>query len=215
MNDDITLTAETSLADETYRALLDDILAARLAGGAIVQERRLATKLGVSRSPMRDALGRLEGQGLLVRNSKSVLTVRVITLQDYLNSLAMRFLVEPSAAALASAYMEIDHIDKLQAMLDRINADADPDPSMVWQFDDALHNGIGEASGNPFMAETIIQMRRYTTIFERQRRLSQRKPGIADHHAILEALRSRDADSAREFMSLHLERVRDGVLSTY
>lgn len=215
MEDDITIASETSLADETYRALLNDILAARLAGGAVVQERRLATKLGVSRSPMRDALGRLEGQGLLVRNSKGVLTVRVITLQDYLNSLAMRILIEPSAAALASASMDIAHVDRLQAMLDRIDADADPDPAFVWHFDDALHNGIGEASGNPFMAETIIQMRRYTAIFERQRRLAQRKPGIADHQVILAALRARDAEAAREAMSLHLERVREGVLSTY
>lgn len=215
MNDDITVVGETSLADDTYRTLLDDILAARLTGGAVVQERRLATKLGVSRSPMRDALGRLEGQGLLVRNSKGVLTVRVITLQDYLNSLAMRLLVEPSAAALASASMDVSQINSLQAMLDRLDADADPDPSLVWQFDDALHNGIGTASGNPFMADTIIQMRRYTTIFERQRRLAQRKPGISDHHAILAALRARDADAARDIMGLHLERVREGVLSTY
>lgn len=213
MNDDIMV--ETSLADETYRALLEDILAARLAGGAVVQERRLATRLGVSRSPMRDALGRLEGQGLLMRNSKGVLTVRVISLQDYLNSLDMRLLIEPSAAALASAAMERARIDMLQGMLDRIDADSDPDPAFVWHFDDMLHNGIGEASGNPFMAGTIVQMRRYTTIFERQRRLTQRKPGIADHHAILAALKSRDAEAAREAMSLHLVRVREGVLSTY
>lgn len=215
MNDDITVTTETSLADETYRALLNDILAARLAGGAVIQERRLATRLGVSRSPMRDALGRLEGQGLLVRNSKGVLTVRVISLQDYLNSLAMRLLIEPSAAALASASMGMVRIDALQDMLDRIDVDPEPDPTMVWHFDDALHNGISGASGNPFMAETIIQMRRYTTIFERQRRLAHHKPGIADHYAILAALRARDAEAAREAMTLHLERVREGVLSTY
>lgn len=208
-------TADRSLADETYCALLEDILSAQLAGGAVVQERRLAARLGVSRSPMRDALGRLEGQGLLVRNAKGVLTVRVITLADYLNSIAMRLLVEPSAAAQACASIATETVKELDRMLDEMAAQADPDPIFVWKFDDALHQGIAEASGNPFMAETILQMRRYTTIFERQRKLAQRKPGLVDHRGILRALLSRNADAARAAMTLHLERVRQNVLSTY
>lgn len=211
-----TVTAsETSLADETYRALLGEILGARLPGGAVVQERRLAARLGVSRSPMRDALGRLEGQGLLVRNAKGVLTVRVITLRDYLNSLAMRLLVEPVAAAQASASIASERVAELSNLLDAIEVDPDPDPALVWDFDDALHGEIGASSGNPFMAETILQMRRYTMIFERQRHLAQQKPGLTDHRAILDALAARDADAAYNAMSLHLERVRQGVLDTY
>lgn len=206
---------ETSLADETYRALLEEILSAQLAGGVVIQERRLAARLGVSRSPMRDALGRLEGQGLLVRNGKSMLTVRVITLKDYLNSLTMRLLVEPTAAALACPEITESKLAELAAMLRAIEDDPDPDPAMIWRFDDALHQGLGEASGNPFMAETIVQMRRYTTIFERQRRLAQRKPGLEDHREILAALAARDPEGARQSMAQHLEKVRQRVLSTY
>lgn len=206
---------ETSLADETYRALLEEILSAQLAGGVVIQERRLAARLGVSRSPMRDALGRLEGQGLLVRNGKSMLTVRVITLKDYLNSLTMRLLVEPTAAALACPEITESKLAELAAMLCAIEDDPDPDPAMIWRFDDALHQGLGEASGNPFMAETIVQMRRYTTIFERQRRLAQRKPGLEDHREILAALAARDPEGARQSMAQHLEKVRQRVLSTY
>lgn len=206
---------ETSLADETYRALLEEILSAQLAGGVVIQERRLAARLGVSRSPMRDALGRLEGQGLLVRNGKSMLTVRVITLKDYLNSLTMRLLVEPTAAALACPEITEGKLAELAAMLQSIEDDPDPDPATIWRFDDALHQGLGEASGNPFMAETIVQMRRYTTIFERQRRLAQRKPGLEDHREILAALAARDAEAARQSMAQHLEKVRQRVLSTY
>ncbi|CAN7538170.1 GntR family transcriptional regulator [Neorhizobium sp. LjRoot104] len=212
---DASVTADRSLADETYRSLLDEILSAQLAGGAVVQERRLAVRLGVSRSPMRDALGRLEGQGLLVRNAKGVLTVKVITLADYLNSIAMRLLVEPSAAAQACSTISTETIDALYGMANAIEADPDPYPAVIWAFDDALHNGIAAASGNPFMADTIVQMRRYTTIFERQRKLAQRKPGLADHQGILRALSERDADAARAAMALHLERVRQNVLATY
>lgn len=206
---------DKSLADETYGTLLEEILSAKLAGGSVVQERRLADRLGVSRSPMRDALGRLEGQGLLVRNAKGVLTVRVITLADYLNSIAMRLLVEPSAAAQACEHISAEAVAELSHMLEALAADPDPEPETVWAFDDALHGGIGEASGNPFLADTIVQMRRYTTIFERQRKLAQRKPGLSDHQGILQALAARNAEAARSEMTAHLERVRQNVLATY
>ncbi|SIQ29782.1 DNA-binding transcriptional regulator, GntR family [Rhizobium sp. RU35A] len=206
---------DKSLADETYRTLLDEILSTKLAGGSVVQERRLADRLGVSRSPMRDALGRLEGQGLLVRNAKGVLTVRIITLADYLSSMAMRLLIEPSAAAQACEHIDDARIADLQAMLDAIAADPDPDPALVWSFDHALHQSVGEASGNPFLADTIVQMRRYTTIFERQRKLAQRKPGLSDHQSILEALKARNAEAARAAMTLHLEQARQNVLASY
>ncbi|MUO80899.1 FCD domain-containing protein [Agrobacterium vitis] len=208
-------TNDKSLADETYGILLEEILSAQLAGGAVIQERRLADRLHVSRSPMRDALGRLEGQGLLVRNKKGVLTVRVITLKDYLNSLAMRLLVEPSAAALASVHIVPATVHSLEEMLKAIENDPDPNQAFVWQFDDMLHQEIGEASGNQFMADTIVQMRRYTTIFERQRKLAQRKPGLEDHRAIILALGQRNADAAKAAMALHLERVRENVLASY
>ncbi|MBS7700283.1 MULTISPECIES: GntR family transcriptional regulator [unclassified Chelatococcus] len=206
---------DKSLADETYDTLLAEILSAQLSGGTVVQERRLADRLGVSRSPMRDALGRLEGQGLLVRNAKGVLIVRVISLADYLNSMSIRVLLEPSAAAQACEKIAAEQVAQLATMLEAIDADPDPEPSFIWAFDDALHNGIATASGNPFMAETILQMRRYTTIFERQRKLAQRKPGLSDHQAIIHALDRRDADAARSAMALHLERVRKNVLATY
>jgi len=212
---DESTSTDKRLADETYRTLLEEILSAQLSGGMVVQERRLALRLGVSRSPMRDALGRLEGQGLLVRNARGALTVRVITLADYLNSIAMRLLIEPTAAAQACGSIAAEKVAKLTEMLRAIEADPPPDPSFVWAFDDALHESIGEASGNPFMAETIVQMRRYTTIFERQRKLAQRKPGLADHQGILAALAAGDARAAFAAMTLHLQRVRENVLSTY
>src|ERR1700754_1493616 len=108
MDDRLNDAEDESLAEETYRLLLADILSARLAGGSVGQQRRLATKHAVSRSPMRHALGRLEGEGLLVRNDKGVLCVRVITLKDYLDSLSMRMLLEPSAAAAAAPHMPVE-----------------------------------------------------------------------------------------------------------
>jgi DNA-binding GntR family transcriptional regulator len=207
--------AAASLADEAYRTLLGDILSARLAGGTIVQERRLALRLGISRSPMRDALGRLEGQGLLVQNSKGALSVRVITLPDYLNALAIRLLIEPTAAALACAAFDTKQLRTLISRLAEIERDDEPDPVRMQQFDDALHDRIGETSGNPFIADVSVQMRRYTTMFEQQRKLVPGKTGIEELRGILRAVEKRDAEAARVAMTQHLERIRQSVLTAY
>ncbi|TNB49032.1 GntR family transcriptional regulator [Martelella lutilitoris] len=206
---------ETSLAEEAYRALLAEILSARLAGGTVIQQRRLAAEHSVSRSPMRHAISRLEGEGLLVRTGKGLLAVRVVTLKEYLDSLAMRMLLEPTAASQACGNIEAERLAALTEELDAIDRSPDPDPEDVWRFDDNLHLTIARQCGNGFMETTIADMRRYTTIFERQARTGRSKPGVAEHRAIIEALADEDADRARQAMIRHLDMVREGVLRNY
>src|ERR1700759_541466 len=98
-------TEREKLANTAYRTVLNRILSHELPGGSIIQERKLADAMGISRTPMRDALGRLEGEGLLVRLTDRLLAVRVITLQDYLHTLDVRAMVEPQAAALAARHL--------------------------------------------------------------------------------------------------------------
>lgn len=204
-----------SLADDVYRRLLADILSVRLSGGMIVQERRLADQLGVSRSPLRDALGRLEGQGLLTRNARGLLTICVVSLPDYVDAMAMRQLVEPEAAALACREPPEAELTGLYRLWQGLADDSHPDPDTVWRFDDQLHETIARLSGNPFLARTVRDMRRYTTIFERQTKTRRVKPGMDEHRAILDALQRRDRDEARALMALHLARARENVLENY
>lgn len=207
--------AAASLADEAYQRLLADILSVRLTGGSVIQERRLADRLGVSRSPLRDALGRLEGQGLLTRNDRGVLTVCVVSLPDYLSAMTLRQLIEPEAAALACDYPGGDALVGLDAMWRDLADDPQPDLDFVWRFDDQLHETIARLSGNPFLSRTVRDMRRYTTIFERQTNMRRAKPGLDEHRAILDALRQRDHEKARSVMALHLAHAREDVLENY
>ncbi|GJD49609.1 HTH-type transcriptional repressor RspR [Methylobacterium crusticola] len=204
-----------SLSERAYRSVLADILAGRLAAGAIIQERRLAAGIGVSRSPLRDALGRLEGAGLLVRRPGGALTVRAVSLEEYLQSLDLRALVEPTAAALACRAIAPADLARLDRKLSRIEADDEPAPESVWDFDDDLHETVARASRNPFIAETLAEMHRYTVIYERQRGSGRLKPGTRDHRDILAALAARDEDAAREATLRHLRRIRRRMLAQF
>ncbi|ALA16867.1 MULTISPECIES: GntR family transcriptional regulator [unclassified Chelatococcus] len=214
MASDRSITNETGkLADNVYRAVLGDILSCRLPGGSVIQERKLAAALGVSRSPMRDALNRLEGEGMLVRLTERLLTVRVITLQDYLHSLDLRALVEPQAAALATPRITDEEIKRLDTLLTTLEDTQEPTAEQHWTFDDALHGTLAERSGNPFLARTIHEMRRYTKIFERQTVPMRLSAGLVDHRKLVTALAARDADKVKAAMAEHIRKVRKRTLA--
>jgi DNA-binding GntR family transcriptional regulator len=201
------------LADTAYSSVLEKILSHQLPGGSVIQERKLAEMMGISRTPMRDALKRLEGEGLLVRLTDRLLTVRVITLQDYLHTLDVRAMIEPQAAAAATRSISRKELAALEAQMARLTAHQGDGDELHWAFDDALHETIALKSGNPFLARTIMEMRRYTKIFERQMIPTRDRPGIEDHQKIIEAFASGRADAVREAMANHIKNVRKRVLS--
>jgi DNA-binding GntR family transcriptional regulator len=154
---------QEKLADTAYRTLLSKILSHELPGGTVIQERKLAQAMGVSRTPMRDALARLEGLGLLVRLTDRLLAVRVITLQDYLHSLDVRAMIEPQAAAHAAKTISAADVAALHGELDVLSRHSgDGIEELHWRFDDLLHDTIAQKSGNPILREMIDAMRRYT-----------------------------------------------------
>lgn len=201
-----------NLAETAYRSVLADILASRLRGGTVIQERKLATQLGISRSPMRDALKRLEGEGLLVRLTERLLTVRVITLEDYLHTLEVRSAAEPLAAALATPHVQDDELESLERLFCKMEAGEPGAERYHWDFDDQLHDTLAARSGNAFLVKIILEMRRYTKIFEQQTVPALVMPGLKDHRAILAALRDRNPDQARKAMSQHIRNVRRRTL---
>jgi DNA-binding GntR family transcriptional regulator len=201
------------LADVAYRTVLERILAHDLPGGSVIQERKLAESMGVSRTPMREALGRLEGEGLLVRLTERLLAVRVITLEDYLHSLDVRAVVEPHAAALAARAFTPSELQGFEAELEALaRADAAEQEALHWRFDDRLHESIAAHSGNPFLAKTIHEMRRYTKIFERQTVPARVRPGIDDHRRLLAAFAARRPEKVREAMIDHIRNMRKRML---
>ena len=204
---------QEKLADAAYRDLLAKILSHELPGGAVIQERKLAQAMGVSRTPMRDALARLEGLGLLVRLTDRLMAVRVITLQDYLHSLDVRAMLEPQAAAHAAKSVTSAEIAEFHRELDALSRHVgDGVETLHWRFDDLLHDTIAERSGNPILREVIGAMRRYTKIFELQTVPLRGRPGLDDHRRLIDALATGRPEKARDAMAEHIRNVRKRAL---
>lgn len=209
---------EKRLAIHAYEQLLDKIMGGALKPGALIHERRLADALAMSRTPLRDALTMLEGEGLIERAGAKGLQVRRLDLDDFLEALAVRRLLESDAAAAAAGRVSRPIIDdlseRLQDLLHRRRAgERQPDRAFVRAVDEDLHEAIGEAAGNRTMQAIIRQLRRRTQIFDLRSMPERLEATCEEHLAILRAVAAGDAPAAAAAMRGHLDGVRHSIVA--
>lgn len=211
IDDDLAVEPPGSLAQVAYQGILKQIMDGVLRPNQVVQEVKLAQDLGLSRTPVREAIGKLEGEGFVVRNGRQVM-VQELTLSDYFEIVHMRRLVECEAAALAAESEYLTEAD-LNALRDEVQA-LDPQAGVEahWTLDGKIHNLIAKASGSRLIAQTVADLRRRTLLFGLGRLPGRLNNGQAEHIAIIDALIERDAAKARAAMSQHLENMRSEVM---
>ena len=193
-----------------YGAVLDMILRGALAAGEPVTERLIATRLGMSRTPVREAVRRLEGEGTLERQRGGALVVRPYSMEDFLHALAVRRLLEGEAARLAAGKMTAELLAAARARIARLRAEGLGESAR--QDDRDFHASIAAASGNSVLATAIGDLRKRTAMF-RLGRLPERLDQVCDEHlAIVEAIASGDGEAARAAMQIHIDHVRAHLL---
>lgn len=194
-----------NLASLTYKAVSDMIRNRRLKGGQVIVEARLAEALGISRTPLREALQRLEGEGLVRKGDGRNYVVRRVDIGEYLQSLKLRLLIEPEAAVLA-----IPNIPRRQLIAVRREIHELLDATAYhtdahWVSDDNLHNLIIDHCANAVMAKVLRELRATTRLFEIDRLKDRLKPDSTEHLVIIEALERGDAEQTRSAVAVHIE----------
>ena len=209
VSDDLAAGDGQKLSVVAYGALLDMILRGAIAAGEPVTERLIAVRLGMSRTPVREAVRRLEGEGTLERQRGGALVVRPYSMETFLHALAVRRLLEGEAARLAAGKIAPSVIADARARIARLRDEGLGD---VARDDRDFHAAIAAASGNPVLATTIGDLRKRTAMF-RLGRLPERVDQVCDEHlAIVEALAAGDGEAARMAMQTHIDNVRAHLL---
>lgn len=200
----------TVKANKVYRYLRDAILKGRMDPGTRLRERDLATRLRVSRTPVREALRQLERDGQVRLIPHVGAEVKEVSPQDLFEVLEMRRCLEPYAARIAAkrltptAEAELRDIRKTFENAGQL----EPVPAVVDRHiaaDRRLHGLVLDLAGNRRIAQAInslsdsIQRYRYFGISDRFRRSAQ------EHLDIVDALLQRDAATAEAAMARHLE----------
>jgi len=198
---------EASRVDAVYERILLQIVRGEIAAGTELKSTKIAEELGISRTPVMQALQRLASDGIVTLELNKRAVVRPGAEKWLVELHELRELLEPAAAARATCRITEDDL----ARLDKLAAAAEPHSHAGWeaaaqQFDFALHLAIADHSGNFALGETI----RKIWTFKRISYLAAPEPaatlvkGYYEHRALLAALHARDAETARAAMHFHL-----------
>lgn len=191
------------LSDRVHVAVTGLIKSQQLHGGDIIVEMRLAEMLGVSRTPLREALQKLEGEGLLVRKGRSFV-IRSVELSEYLQSLKVRELLEGEAAAASAGRVPPQQMAAVRANIDALLRSASYSLESHWQSDDEVHALISNHCGNPVMGRMIQNLRTVTRLYETANLADRLVPDSTEHLAIVTTLESGDARAARQAARAHM-----------
>ena len=196
----------TSRRPAVYDRLIEEIHAGSLLPGARLTETDIAERLGVSRTPIREALRRLEAEGLVVHRPRVGATLRELSYSEVMELYEMRSVLECAAARMAARAASDIEISELAA----INADMDnarTDPIRLYELNRQFHLALLDAAKNRFLTQAINGLQKTllilgpTTLADSQRA----EEAVAEHDAVLAALRSRDGDAAASAMQNHIQ----------
>ncbi len=203
--------AGTSLADQAYAKVVDMIVHRHVSGGEILVEGRLAEALQLTRTPLREALVRLEGEGLLVKQANRSFAVRLVGAAEFFQSLKVRQYLETKAVVLAIGKVTAKDINALRRRIKRLAKVTAHNPEH-WILDNDLHDWLADSSGNAVLAQIIRRLRRTTQLFEIGRPFDRAPADAEEHLAILQAVEEGDAKAAEAAVLDHLRTIEADVL---
>lgn len=204
----------TSLADRVFEKLENDIIFGVYPRGEILTELKLVEQLGVSRTPIREALRRLE-QERLIRDSGKGSVVLGITEDDLIDILNIRYRVEGLASYYATVNMTPDGLRELEHILDLQEFYyGKGDTDHIREMDDQFHAVICRLSKRSVIADTLLPLHRKTQRYrkasiEDKKRTSQ---VVVEHRKIFDAIATGNADLAEQLTTDHIANARASMM---
>jgi DNA-binding GntR family transcriptional regulator len=202
-----------NISEQAYQHLRSLIIEQVLAPGSVVAERRLAEQLNASRTPLRAAIARLEGEGLVARLSNGSLVIREVSTDELLDILLVRRLLEAEAASIAALKIDDDEVDAMLRETRALVDDPEQEFETFWRYDDRFHELIARGSCKPVLADLIVDLRNKARMCNLARMQKNFQEQAREHLAVLEAIADRDAARARQTMGLHVDEVRKRLVN--
>ena len=203
-----------TLAQSAYERIKADVLAGRFAPNTILSERDLAEQLGISRTPLRSALSRLEREGVIDRMANGAVLVRPVTVELLLEILQLRQILERSAAARSAEFGITDELLACREAMLRYLGGAKATFEDFWCDDEQFHRAVSLAARLELLPELLAEqraiVRRSTIIRTHDNFADQAK----EHLAVIDAIEAGDPEQARTAMSRHFENMRARTLGS-
>ncbi|QHI69099.1 GntR family transcriptional regulator [Tichowtungia aerotolerans] len=217
-----------AMKKEAYQFILQKMVRGELLPGMQISELSIAAELGVSRSPVRDALSQMVSEGMVERVPRYGTVIKQYSAQELANLYDLRVALESYAAAQAAQKITPEMLERLEEACERINAIAQElkksgngqiTPEMLSEMfkqDMNFHLIILRATGNQLLLKSAYESRLMTRIFGTSRIESfdlEHVAGVYRFHCeVLKAIKQGDAEMARVTMARHISSGKEGAL---
>lgn len=203
------------LREQVYEQLKRRLLTGKIKPGTRMMEIELAEDLGVSRTPVREAVRELGKEGLVTIEARRGAFASEISVKDMIDTLTVREDLDALAAYLASSRITKSEEQKLLELTDKYAAAIDEgDMDAMIRADEAFHKRVAKLSGNKTLAQVVstvqTQVLRFRYLYYED--LANYKNMATEHREIIEALMSGDSEHAREVAFAHVRRLKDFVI---
>ncbi|HWC67163.1 MAG TPA: GntR family transcriptional regulator [Acidimicrobiales bacterium] len=203
------LTERPVLTDDVHDVLVDMLMNHSLGPGARINIDGLARTLTVSPTPIREALARIEAEGLIVKEPRRGYVVAPLISREELRALIdFRLLIEPPAAAAAAERASTADASALQTFA-RSGGAGTHDGAAVSRldmlYDARFHDSVASLGGNPWLRESLARLRSHLHMYRLYYHANQAAATSSEHIAIADAIADRDPARAADAMRRHLD----------
>lgn len=203
-----------SLADQVYDVLETDILSGKYTRGDILTEGKLCEQLGVSRTPIREALRRLEQESLIKETSKGCLVIG-ITEKDLDDIFIVREQLEGLAASFAATNFKDEEIEKLKSVLELQEFYLQKhDAEQIKVMDNRFHETLYSLSGSVVFYSILLSLHKKVQKYRKAsiQSKSRATESVAEHRKIFDAIVARDAKLAEQYAAEHVKNAYNHII---
>jgi DNA-binding GntR family transcriptional regulator len=195
-----------SLAERAYHAIREMIVSLELRPGAVIDERGLMDRLGIGRTPTREALRRLAQERLVEVYPRRGMFVTSVEIRDLASLAEVRSVLESHVARLAAERATDEDRSGFDTLLDELGHRTDLDARELMALDERIHRHVYKAAHNPFLESTleeyyVLALRIWYLALDGAQELEE---AVLGHRELLDAIRDGDADRAEETMRRHV-----------
>jgi DNA-binding GntR family transcriptional regulator len=203
-----------AMRERIHERLRSAILAGEIAAGTPMIEAEVAERLGASRTPVREALRRLEAEGLLEPRGGRGTVVRSVSPDEVSCIFEIREALEPLAARRAARRAGEGDVARLREIVERMR-DALDDPAAMEKHDTAFHDAILRIADGERLKRMLTDLREELIVwrFRSLASAARRAETVAEHGRIVDAIEARDEALAARTSVSHVQRSREAVLS--
>jgi len=199
------LSSGLPLGEAVFRVLRHALREGVYRPGDRLREEEIARELNVSRTPIREAFGRLQSKRLIEPSGTKGLVVRTLDMTEVLELYAMREILEGAAARLAAQHASPSEFEALDDLLIAFEAHLG-DAAEMARLNRLFHNGIIRAARNRYLETVLDELQDGIALLGATTFSVAERPGtaVAEHRAMLNAIRERESEQAEKLASTHI-----------